>query len=89
MSLSRPRVMPNGDLVFPRKGHPPPDNISNYERDPADPFIFHLMQEPCKHRESKFTISPCGKTKCSLWCNLLQREVSTFFCDQCDKYEAG
>lgn len=83
--MSRPRQQPNGDLIFPRRGDPPADNIPNYERDKEDPFLFHLIIEPCGFRENRLTIQRCGKTRCVMWCNLLKREVSPFYCDTCDK----
>lgn len=82
-------MLPNGDLIFGRKGDPPADNIPNYERDDKDPYLFHLIMDPCVHRESRVTIQSCGKARCAMWCQLFKREVSAYYCADCEEHTTG
>jgi hypothetical protein len=56
------RTLPNGDIVFPNRGDPPPD-LSNYKRDPGDAFLFHPIWPDCKYREHKMIPLPCCPNK--------------------------
>jgi hypothetical protein len=83
--MSRFRVLPNGDLIFPEKGNPPNDNIPGYRRDPANPFYFFMEMEDCSSREMKVVVKPCGKTRSVMWCNLYHLEVNAYKCESCDQ----
>lgn len=85
-----PRQLPNGDLEFPRLGHEPApaDSIPNYERDKANPWIFHLVLDPCKFREVRETRMPCGKVSSCFWCVLKLIPVSPMYCASCTEQES-
>lgn len=45
----RPRVLDNGQVIYPVRGNPPPD-MPGYVRDPGNPYVFIPIWPPCKFR---------------------------------------
>ncbi len=83
--MSDPRVAPNGDLVFPRRG-PTPKDINGYKRDPDDPY--HLIKEflPCIYNQRSLHKSPCGKyTGEYNNCRLKGIIILPMICEQCEE----
>jgi Rad3-related DNA helicase len=76
------RKLPNGDIVFPKKGDPPPCP-DGYYRDKGNPFLFHLDVPDCPHREMKTYVKPCGKLGCYMMCNHFAKEVNSVVCNDC------
>ncbi len=76
------KKLPNGDIVFPKRGDPP-DCPDGYYRDKGDPFKFHLDVPDCLHREIKTFIKPCKKIGLCMWCTHFAKEVNSIVCNDC------
>lgn len=78
-----PRTMANGDLVFPRRGSPPPEPIG-YVRDSGDPYIMHIAWEfECRFRKLNLFVLPCGKNSVSPYCEHYKAIVNPLLCNDC------
>lgn len=80
--MSRHRVLDNGDVVFPKRGKPPPD-VAGYTRDAGDPYLFHADFVPCRHRVTLAVVLPCGKLSCSWFCQERGITVNAHTCEVC------
>ena len=87
--MSRPRYLPNGDVVFPNRGKPPVI-VPGYFQDDKDPWLWHPDFVECNHREQKLLRKPCNqepvgyRTYTAYWCNHFKKEVNAAFCSRCD-----
>ncbi len=81
--LNSMRVLPNGDIVFPKRGSPPRD-IPGYVRDPGDPYVFNLDLESCEHRCFRHYLRPCGKTGTTMYCNKFNKSITAQNCLDCE-----
>jgi len=74
-------------LMFPRRGDPPPDQ-PGYEREEGDPYVFHLIWQPCAQRYQNKTCGGCGSNNRGMpWCALLNVPVDRVACHGCTKRE--
>ena len=71
--------LPNGDLIFARKG-PPPEVPFGYVRDEKEPYVLRRIHEPCKYFERRLV--KCGKCPhgrmkdyCTFWDGMVNRRV--------------
>lgn len=54
------RIMPDGSVVYVKKGWEPPPDIPGYRRDPNDKWKFLPLWVPCKTRAQVKQMKPCG-----------------------------
>lgn len=79
---------PDGTIAFPNRGPPPPD-IPGYEREIGDPYIFHPIEEPCTHRETKVERCPNGRLKVVSFCSLKSIHLTPKICQECKERDSG
>ena len=91
MSLPKgTRFLPNGAIFFPKRGRPPPDNIQGFKRDKDNPYMFHNLYGPCKHRtvdRVEKTCSSCGSGVKYYKCLLKKKPVTFLDCTPCEERE--
>lgn len=86
--MSRPSLTAEGNLVFPKRGNPPPE-MEGYTRDPKNPYILLLNFPSCANRVLQQRTLPCGKRLESYSCTL-GLSVSAASCLKCkERKEPG
>jgi hypothetical protein len=70
-------------LIFPHRGDPPPDQ-PGYERDPGNPYVFHLSWKECRHREWRKSCGGCGKQTYP-WCLHYDKPLDRVTCHSCSE----
>ena len=70
-----PRVMPNGEIHYPRKGKEPPADVRGYKRkseNPASSDAWKFVPDipDCKQRTLQLYTRGCGKVGVHIVCNL-------------------
>lgn len=86
-SKTRPRVMPNGDLVYPKRGWEPPPVPDGYRRKSQDltsPDAWVLVPDlpPCERRREEVQVADCGKAKVTYFCSE-QELINSAQCLRC------
>lgn len=87
-SFARPRLMPDGSFVYPKKGFEPPPPMAGYTRDPGNHWRFIPQWLPCKDRISTLQMKKCGAYDMLMVCNsqdcpLKQIRVTAEQCKAC------
>ena len=83
------RILPNGDIFFPKKGRPP-EAVQGFKRDKNDPWLFHSLYGKCKHRtvdRVEYPCASCGRGVKYYRCTLKKKEVSFLDCTPCEERE--
>ena len=80
------RLLPNKDVMFPRKGEPPAC-LSGYRRDKVDPYLFHPLAGPCVYRGTEYVKQICGGKDIRYACLLGDEKVTPFQCSRCNRRE--
>ena len=83
--MSRPRLLFNGDMVYPKKGDAPPSVPDGFWADEGNPWLMHRIFKECEHRSFKQIPTPCGATKFAYWCALDDFTTTFKHCEECDK----
>ena len=77
------RLMYNGDVIYPKKGHKPPMPKEGYEPDEKDPWVHHKIYKKCKHRTFRNVPTPCGVKKYVYFCDLDNFVTNNIKCEPC------
>lgn len=85
---SRPRLLPDGVIAFPKRGWEPPAVPDGYQRKSEDlrspdAWIFLPVLAACKHRVRSIEYSPCGNARVNFTCQLSGCRVITY-CNTCE-----
>lgn len=85
---SRPRILDDGTIAYPKRGWEPPMVPAGYRRKSddlrsPDAWVFLPVLPPCKHRRREIRFSACGNAKVIHFCSLDMRCISNQ-CDQCE-----
>lgn len=67
---------------------PPPTEVSGYTKDMKDPYVWHSDFVDCRHRCEVKRRKSCGRIKIVHVCNLLGKDVTAGFCEECDLVES-
>jgi hypothetical protein len=80
----KPRMLFNGDLMFPKKGNIPPTPPKGYYPDETDAWVMHKIYKDCIHRSVDVRLSQCGIKKFTYWCKKDGNTMTTFVkCNVC------
>lgn len=84
-SFGKPRRMPNGVLVYPKRGREPPPDHEGFQRDPKDYWRFVPQWPECKFRILNMHMAPCGALRPQALCQHPEKkgEVSYQVCSGC------
>ena len=82
--MQKLRQTNNGDYFAPRRGSPPiiPEG---YSRDTKDPYLFHLILEPCLYLGKKRTILKCCGIKIFSYCRRDSMVTTPRLCKLCQE----
>lgn len=89
MAHTRPRIMPDGTITYPRKGIEPPPDIVGYLRDPNDSFSFLPKWFACVFRVQNQYVKACGNVTIKSYCGNSEyaegqgSEVTLTICEAC------
>lgn len=80
--------MPDGSLVYQKKGWEPPPEIEGYERDPGNAWVFRPLYPECETRSRVPQLKRCGSYNVIMLCTnqecpLSQQKVSVRDCQAC------
>jgi hypothetical protein len=85
MIMPRPREEPDGSLIYPRRGDPPPLKEGFY-RDPGNQFILRPNMPECEfRREGSRGCDTCSTSPTTFFTCTKGYEVSPRLCDACIK----
>lgn len=59
-SFGKGRFMPDGSIVYPKKGWEPPPDIEGYRRDPGNAWVFLPLWPACADRTRTAYMKKCG-----------------------------
>lgn len=82
------RNLPNGRLVAPRRGTPPPAP-PGYKSSSSDPFVYEPLLDACEYRIIKQRAArgcACLGTNDSLYCNRDNKFIVPIQCKNCSIY---
>lgn len=71
--FGEPKLMPSGELVYPRTGYEPPKVPEGYKRKNddikhPDAWVFVPQWPPCGDRVMNNSVAPCGCVKINAFC---------------------
>lgn len=76
------REYPDGRIVFPIKGKPPPD-IPGYERVPGNKYVFRPILIQCDYRQTKKLKVACCATEITYYTCSHGWKVTRRECQRC------
>lgn len=79
--INQATVSSDGSLLFPHRGNPP-KAVPGYQVDPGDPYIFKLIEKPCKFRGCEWK-KVCGGMYAIRKCQLLGINPTVPDCVEC------
>lgn len=87
-SFGRGRFMPDGSLVYVKKGFEPPPDVEGYQRDPGNAWRFLPLYADCQDRQRVPRLKRCGSYDVVMICTngacpLNQQRVSVRDCRDC------
>ena len=87
-SFARGRFMPDGSLVYPKKGFEPPPPVEGYERDPGNAWRFLPLWPACQTRARMLQMKKCGAFNVVMVCSngaceYAQNPVTLQICQGC------
>lgn len=87
-TFARARFLPDGSLVYPKKGFEPPPPIEGYERDKGNKWRFIPLWPDCKTRARMLQLKKCGAYSVTMVCTnqecpLLQQGLGIQDCNNC------
>lgn len=89
MANTRPRIMPDKTIVYPRRGTEPPPDVQGYVRAPGDPWKFIPKWGGCDYRVQNQHVKPCGAITIKAFCGHPEspvgqgNEVTLQICESC------
>jgi hypothetical protein len=92
-TFARGRFMPDGSLVYPKKGWEPPPEVEGYQRDPGNAWRFLPLWPPCQTRARMLKMKKCGAYNVVMACTNGQCEhnqnvVTLQICQNCPLRQA-
>ncbi len=93
-TFARGRALPNGDIVYPKKGFEPPPDIEGYKRAPGNPWHFQPLWPDCDHRRRLLQMKKCGAYSVTMVCAcadcpLVQKLIGIKDCENCPHRSAS
>lgn len=86
MSQVKPRMLFNGDLIYPKKGTRSPNPPKGYYADEKDAWVMHKIYRECIYRKTEMRLSQCGVKKFTYWCTKGEQSITTFIkCNECQQ----
>ena len=89
----RPRELPSGELVYPKRGWEPPPVPDGYRRktsnlQSSDAWTMVPVLSDCKHRTKQVKYGSCGAAYFQYYCDLHAVEVTAKKCLRCEDADA-
>lgn len=67
-SFAKGRLMPDGSIIYPKKGFEPPPPIEGYNRDPGNAWRFIPLWPACKFLNRTLQLKRCGSYNIKMTC---------------------
>lgn len=86
--------MPDGSLVYPKKGWEPPPEVEGYKRDPGNAWRFIPLWPDCVTRARMLQMKRCGSYNVTMvctnqQCQYAQNPVTLQICQSCPLRQAS
>lgn len=93
-AFGRARKLPDGSILYQKKGWEPPPVPDGYKRDPSNAWRFVPVYPPCDFRIQAQKMKPCGAIHLITVCNcpdcpLRRQDVSEEQCNACTFRESS
>lgn len=92
-TFARGRFMPDGSLVYPKKGWEPPPEVEGYQRDKGNAWRFLPLWPDCITRARMLKMKQCGAYNVVMVCTNnecphAQNPVTLQICQNCPLRQA-